>query len=166
MEADTGDLLLFKGNNLACSAIRSLTNTDYDHVAMVLKYSDTPDQIYILEANSNRGVVIKTWQQLKRNVGKNKFYSMVVFRHVSFDRSEKAFQNLQIFMSQAEGLKYGLKGVFKGFSDIDPRNVEQGRSFFCSELIAKAFKNLGILINDESPSSDVIPGDFGQSRDS
>ena len=40
-------------------------------------------------------------------------------------------------------------------------NVDQERQFFCSELIAKAFKVLEVLRNPEKGSNNYFPGSFG-----
>ena len=41
-------------------------------------------------------------------MGKGKFYDKVVFRHVNFDRGDTMVDNLEKFLSQAIGHKYGL----------------------------------------------------------
>ena len=38
--ADTGDLLLFQGSSFATKVQRVITMSDYDHVGMVLRYSN------------------------------------------------------------------------------------------------------------------------------
>ena len=37
-EADTGDLLLYKTRNVGGGLIRKFTSSEFDHVAMVLKF--------------------------------------------------------------------------------------------------------------------------------
>lgn len=62
--------------------------------------------------------------------------------------------NLEIFLKEAVGRIYGLdtskllrKQTIKKSSTSEI--IDENRTFFCSELIAKAFKVLGILVNDE-----------------
>jgi len=38
--ADTGDILLFTGSSFVTRVQRALTMSDYDHVAMLLRYSN------------------------------------------------------------------------------------------------------------------------------
>ena len=52
-------------------------------------------------------------------------------------------------LSQEEESKTGIERVF----------VEEDRTFFCSELIAKAYKVLGI-IEDDKASCKYYPGSF------
>jgi hypothetical protein len=49
--ADTGDVLLFTTHNVGGQMQRFVTRSKFDHVAMVLKYSD--GRIMMLEATSN-----------------------------------------------------------------------------------------------------------------
>ena len=46
--ADTGDLILFKGKAFDDKLQRALTGSEFDHVAIVLKYSTS--DIFIMEA--------------------------------------------------------------------------------------------------------------------
>ena len=46
--ADTGDVLLFTGSTFVCKLQRVLTRSRFDHVAIILKYSD--GRLVILEA--------------------------------------------------------------------------------------------------------------------
>lgn len=38
--ADTGDILLFTGSSFVTRVQRAITMSDYDHVAMLLRYSN------------------------------------------------------------------------------------------------------------------------------
>jgi hypothetical protein len=48
--ADTGDLLLFRGKSIITKIQRTLTMSDYDHVALLLRYST--GRLVILEATA------------------------------------------------------------------------------------------------------------------
>lgn len=57
--AETGDLLLFKGSHFFAEVQRFFTNSEYDHVGMVIR-----DQVYgllIFESNSASGVCLTPW---------------------------------------------------------------------------------------------------------
>ena len=48
--ADTGDLLLFRGKSIITKIQRTLTMSEYDHVALLLRYSS--GRLVILEATA------------------------------------------------------------------------------------------------------------------
>jgi hypothetical protein len=77
---------------------------------MVLKFASEPDEVFLVEATGNMGVSLNRWHFLKEHVGKGKFYEKLVFRHIDYDRGEKMVDNLERFLSEAVGLKYGLGG--------------------------------------------------------
>ena len=56
--ADTFDILLFKNRNLMSKVQRIFTNSDYDHVGMLLK--TTSQDLFLLEATGNSGVAVYT----------------------------------------------------------------------------------------------------------
>ena len=62
--------------------------------------------------------------------------------------------SLEKFLSEAVGLKYGIGGnkLMKMKTNIieDDKLISDDRTFFCSELVAKAFKILGVIENDET----------------
>jgi hypothetical protein len=67
--------------------------------------------------------------------------------------------NLETFLSEAIGLKYGIAGkLVKQKTTVmkaDDANtlIQSDRAFFCSELVAKAFKCLGIIEDDDTSCS-------------
>ena len=44
--------------------------------------------------------------------------------------------------------------------------VEEGRAFFCSELVVKAFKCCGILQETDAACSNFLPGDLVSGKNS
>lgn len=54
------------------------------------------------------------------------------------------------------------------FNFESPRTkaLHQNRTFFCSELVAKAYKHLGIIENDNRSCSQFYPGHFEKSGES
>jgi hypothetical protein len=55
-EADTGDVLLFRGSHSSSKLTRAVTNSYFDHVAIVIKFDQNTDEVYFLEATGNMGV--------------------------------------------------------------------------------------------------------------
>lgn len=106
--ADTGDILLFRGSQTGSKITRTVTNSHFDHVAMVLKFESVPDEVFLVEATGTQGVSLNRWQYLRSHIGYDQFYSKLVFRHIDFDRGDKMVNNLEKFLSEAVGLKYGI----------------------------------------------------------
>jgi hypothetical protein len=162
--ADTGDLLLFRGTVAGALITRTVTGGYFDHVAMVLKFETDPSEVYLVEATGSQGVSLNKWSILRHHVGPGKHYEKVIYRHVNFDRGEKMVQNLEKFLSEAVGQNYGLNGVLRmktqRIAEDDDRLIHEDRSFFCSELVAKAFKLLGIIEDNETSCTQFWPLHF------
>lgn len=73
---------------------RTLTWSNYDHVAMILKFESDPNEVYFVEAVGNLGVVLNRWSFLRTHVGKEKFYKRVVFRHIDCVRDDRMLDDL------------------------------------------------------------------------
>ena len=147
--ADTGDILLFRGTATGAKITRTVTGGYFDHVAMVLKFETDPGEVYLVEATGNNGVALNRWGLLKDHVGPGKFYKKLIFRHVNFERGDKMVDNLEKFLSEAVGQNYGMRGILRSKtlkpSEESDRIIQEDRSFFCSELVAKAYKLLGVI---------------------
>ena len=128
-QADTGDLLLFKCKNFGAFITRSVTWSEYDHVAMILKFESTPNEIYLVEATGNTGVALNKWSSLRKHVGTNKFYRKCVYRHLDLVRGQDVMEKLESFLQQAVGLEYGLS-----VRDIAMRRTTKTR---CSIMASK-----------------------------
>ena len=155
--ADTGDILLFRCNAAAAKITRGFTASHFDHVAMCLKFESAADEVFLVEATGNMGVSLNRWEYLKPHIGHDKFYDKLVYRHVHFDRGDKMVDNLERFLKEAVGLKYGIGGnklLRKQTQKMDEKGsnelIQNGRTFFCSELVAKAFKLLGVIEDDNT----------------
>jgi len=140
---------------------------------MVLKFEKDPHEIFFVEAVGNLGVVLNRWSFLRKHVGTNKFYKRVIFRHVDCKRDDKMLNNLEKFLDEAIGLRYKFKfdimrtETISEKPDFGCKNelISETRTFFCSELVAKAFKILGIIENDITPCSKFFPCHFGVKGD-
>ena len=137
---------------------------------MILKFDSDHEEVYLLEATGNRGVALNKWEYLRPHVGEDKFYTKLVLRHIDFDRSDKMIDNLEQFLKEVLGKKYGLNVeklkrrqtvAFSGSEkEPDRKLINEDRTFFCSELVAKACKVLGILKNTDVSCGRFMPGDF------
>jgi len=84
--------LLFKSNNLGSKLIRAATNSEYDHVAMIVKNyyrSGHKDKVFIFESVRTEGVRLTDWNYIRSDIGPGKFYEKVVYRRVDFNRDTK-----------------------------------------------------------------------------
>jgi hypothetical protein len=61
--AQTGDLLLFRGTHVAAKITRGWTKGNIDHAAMVVRFEKgfNTGIIYFLESNADKGVCFRTW---------------------------------------------------------------------------------------------------------
>ncbi|CDW88955.1 ph domain-containing protein [Stylonychia lemnae] len=157
-QADIGDVLLFRGNNFGAKITRGFTQSKFgktidnklhslvDHVALILKFDAEPDELFFLDATSN------LIQQCS--------YSLV-FRHLYCDRSEDFLMKLETFIRTVVGNRFeiSLKKLF-----FQRKTVAQDmdkRQFFCSELVTKSYKELG-LVETEKSSCRFFPHDFSK----
>jgi hypothetical protein len=130
---------------------------------MVLKFETDPDEVYFVEATSNRGVSISRWTMIRKFVGE--FYENIVLRHLEMERSDAMIDKLEIFLKEAVGNRYGIstsKLLFQR-NTVKPKKgnyIDDDRTFFCSELVAKAFKVLNIITDDGRPCNYFYPQTF------
>lgn len=138
---------------------------------MLLKFEGDPDDLYLVEATGNRGVALNKWQYLREHVGDKQFYKRVVHRHVEFDRQNEKVDQLEQFLKESLGKKYGLNmnKLSRKKTVIKKQNaniIDDDRDFFCSELVAKAFKVLGILEDNDTSCAGIMPHHFGKKGES
>jgi len=165
----TGDILLFKSKHPTGIIIRSWTGGDYDHIALVYRFNN---DLLMLEAlggsfigsGNTEGIKLYSWQDfiaekwykqysaiaVRRLVGPNKVSMRIVIkklaqflRTVTYDQTPKYSLNpMKVFTSRPS------------LSPHDPK-----RTYFCSELIAKAYKEAGLL-RASVPTASYYPSYF------
>lgn len=151
--ADTGDILLFRSQDTGAKIQRALTMSKYDHVAMIIRYAT--GELALLESTSLDGVSIVRWEDFIEYRW-HLLYNMIVFRHLEANRNDEMVQNLEDFICKVKGMQYLLNpmGIIK---QRDPSGPDQG--FFCSQLVAAAYKAMGVLHSGVASVS-VLPGHF------
>lgn len=75
---------------------------------MILKFENDENEIYLVEATGNNGVCLNKWGNLQPNVGTDKFYQRIIYRHIDFARDDKMVDNLEQFLKEAIGQEYGM----------------------------------------------------------
>ena len=99
-KANSGDLLLFKTRSvMGLSITRIITNSYYDHVAMIVKYPNDDDIYYIESVGS--GVQFCRWSGLSGKIGAGKEYQKVVWRQVTLSDRTIIDSKIDIFVNEA-----------------------------------------------------------------
>lgn len=155
-EANIGDVLLFRSKNLSAKLQRGVTRSKYDHVAMILRWQE--GVVGLLETTNKTGVQILLWEDFV-SYRWHLLYSRLVFRKLETERTNEMMEKLEKFLEISQGKKYSLSPtkIFKN------RAVGEEENFFCSELVASAYKALGVLSADTN-SSTYLPGDFSSKK--
>jgi hypothetical protein len=171
---DTGDILLFRTdsrNVLGSWITRTFTNSHFDHVAVLLRFGDSVKDLYLFEAVGEKGVRLASWVNTRTELYHGGFFEKIITRKLLLEMTSEKLNELDSFRRKSTGLSYGIqtsKLIFNQRSE--PRlssqkqhDVEPNRTFFCSELIAKAFKVLEIIRNPyEKSSGSFVPGSFAK----
>lgn len=156
---DTGDILLFQSKAVASKMQRMITRSKYDHIALILRYSN--GKLVIFESLRDTGVSVCDWDRFMRMKWFN-LYNKVEFRKLYYPRSQKFIDVLEDFVKQSIGKKFKInptKIFRKKCSNDTALTIKGEKTYFCSELVACAYKRLGIL-DQEIAASQYWPGDF------
>jgi len=156
---DTGDLLLFESKTITSKMQRLFTRSSIDHVALLLKYSN--GKVVIFESLSNQGVGVVDWERFMR-LNWHEMYNRVVYRKVYFGRTAQTLKTLEEFVKQSLGKGFQInpaKLLRKRNDEEAQGGVGSERTFFCSELVATAFKRMGLLPSEKA-ASQYWPGCF------
>lgn len=155
-----GDVLLFKTRTNNARVQRLFTGSQYDHVAMILKYDENSQ--FMIESEGNNGVSCCSWRDMLKYKWYN-IYDKLMFRSLKVDKTKNNFFNrLEEFVKQTTGAKYDL-GIKKllGFEKNEYTDDLKNRGYFCSELVAYGYQRLGLL-PDKPHSSKYWPGGFSE----
>eukprot|EP01017_Pseudomicrothorax_dubius_P016314 TRINITY_DN1850_c0_g1_i8.p1 TRINITY_DN1850_c0_g1~~TRINITY_DN1850_c0_g1_i8.p1 ORF type:complete len:269 (-),score=51.52 TRINITY_DN1850_c0_g1_i8:111-917(-) len=165
-EIQSGDILLFTMKDFGPNIQRFVTRSKYDHVAMLLKDETKreDEQVIVFEATSSEGV---GFTKLKDFIT-NKWYLLatrMVVRRLYCNRDNKFYERLENFVNNAYGKAYQISAqkLVNTMSIIAKNESFEGRTFFCSELVAAAYKRVGLLPAEIS-STQYWPGSFSTER--
>lgn len=182
-DADTGDIILFNNPFLATDIIKVATDSEWDHVGMVLKYSDNPLETIIIES-VGCGVSMYYLEQrlkqcLKPNDGSEPSYMGWRRLQGKSDRStwkrevhkyaESLIdtpyeQNFSDFVKAWIGDSTWSASVLSFMGGSVGEGATKGEdlnSLFCSELCAAIYKHAQILDHSEERDANAYaPRDF------
>lgn len=174
----TGDIVLFHGNSHFQDIIDDLTGSPFNHMAMVVLAKDLPDgkdmaPIMLWESTPytitedqklHRGKAGPTLVDLKTRINQEislGMFSKFVFRHLSNPLNSNNLTGLQKGIQAAYPDKFPtdfwffLKGII---GRIFGKEVKQP-TYFCSELIAFTYQQMGLLSTNNPPDF-YWPKDF------
>lgn len=157
-EAETGDILLFYTDHFSAKLQRFFTNSDFDHIAMVVKLRNK--DLMVFESNQMHGVSVYDWKQY---ISYFDLYGKVTLRKLQYVRKAEAQASLLKFVKKNLGKKYEISALklLKFESDFNWEAVNEDRGYFCSELIGKALKSIGLL-DEKKSSGRYWPVDFAE----
>lgn len=137
---------------------RFFTASDFDHVGMIIKLQKK--DLMVFEANQMHGVAIYDWKQY---ITYFNLYEQVTLRKLHYIRKPEAQNTLLQFVKKQLGKKYQLSAIklLQFESDFNWETVKEDRGYFCSELIAKALKSIGLL-DEKKSSGRYWPVDFSE----
>lgn len=152
--ANTGDILLFRSKGVVAKMQRGFTRGDFDHIALIMCFAS--GKVILLEATDKDGVACLEWDYfIKMNW--HTMYSRLVYRSLDIMRTEDMIRKLEKFVKNVDGKKFGIgPSKFIRNTSIEPGEES---NFFCSELVASAYKAMGIFPSTLKSSS-LWPGDF------
>ena len=173
-EANTCDILLFKGLETHSKLQRKITLADYDHVALLVKKNHN---LFVYEAQSKDGVKLRPWREFIMYKW-DLLYEKMVFRKLILDKLiienknefyEELNKNVNEFIESTKGKQYSLKeiqicchGKMKEHQRQNKWDKQHG--FFCSQLVAAAYHKCG-LISDDINAGHYLPGTFSRYSD-
>ena len=167
----TGDIIGFRGHFLGSKLIMLGTGGQLSHIGMVVRsrfdaqINDTV--VEILEANHDDAYPELNGVVVNRLSDRIPFYYGDVFVMRLSDASRAKFDEEKFFdfLGHEKGKEYDMDTRWKSAIDwLDKwgvsENHEDLRQYFCSELVAEAFKVSGVLPQDinasEADPADVV----------
>ena len=173
---NTGDLVLFVGYNTHNSYVASKWSfaSPINHLGIVIK--NKGDTLDIFEANLVDGVIVK---DLKKKIENYPSEIIAIRRLKDYQRTDEFYAIIDRFIDEHYAKEHDLRS-FQGqlemirsavdlhipFTNIEifKNKQETIDKFFCSELIAKLFSQLGLLNlqteNQLLTSNEFTPPDF------
>ena len=138
-----------------------MTRSKYDHVAMILRYKN--GKIVLFESLRDTGVSVCDWQRFVSLKWFDLYYK-VEYRKLYGTRGHEFITVLDDFIKQSIGKRFKINAskIFRKKCESDTAEViKDDKTYFCSELVASAYKRLGLL-DKELAASKYWPGDFSQ----
>jgi len=141
----TGDIIFFKSDTFISKLIIKLTNSPYSHVALYIGNNE------VIEAD--RFIKVR-----KRTLGAKE---IIFVKETSSLLSEQQKINLVSVASSYIGRDYDYKKILVWLIRLlfrrETRLVDDANGLICSELIDRAFADIGVDLVPEREDGDVLP---------
>lgn len=162
-ELDTGDIVMFGGQYRLSKLIRLVTRFPASHVASIIRDGDRIRYVEASEGDmypEREGVIISLFSN------SIPFYKGDIWIARLSDEIRKKLdtEKMYDFLMEQVGKGYDYEDLAKaGFDRLDrfsiTKNKEDAAQLFCSELVAAAFKDAGIL-PESTNISECSPADI------
>mmetsp|Transcript_1878 Transcript_1878/g.4045 ORF Transcript_1878/g.4045 Transcript_1878/m.4045 type:complete len:360 (-) Transcript_1878:301-1380(-) len=157
IRAQTGDLLLFKSKSAGGFAVRLISESDYDHVGLLVTLSN--GKMYLMEALGRRGVQMINLEYFLANEWQ-RLYDKISYRPLICPRPQSFFDNFKYYAKKWMGKPYRLS--MQQIMNTNP-HTEEYTGFFCSQLVAAMYMKLGLL-SESVPAADYWPRSFSDKK--
>ena len=174
----TGDVLLYRTNDLGATFNSCMQRSFWSHVGLVVRgnpevlrmlfptdYMDVDhanDALCVFEAVPRRGVsLFPLKDRLARTIKTTRI--LAVRRRTGAPITSEQMAKLEAFMREVRGRKLEMasrdmvRALCCGLQRSEHENWDE---FFCSELVAEALQQLGVLQEEQLNSNDVLPRNF------
>jgi hypothetical protein len=169
----TFDLLLFSGEGIISSVIKTATNSEWSHVAVVLNLEEF-DQVLIYESTTLTNVPdlvtgrrVKGVQLVQLSSRLEDYKGDVVIRFLHGERTRRQGELAAHFMREFHGRPYETNQLEMIRAALDTgmsqRNQPDASSVFCSEMVALLYRRIGVL-GGNWPANEFVPGDFADGK--
>lgn len=170
----TGDVVLFSGKGGISEWIKWFTGSQWSHVGLVLELEDF-NSVLLWESTTlsnladvetgkaHRGVqLVGLRERIKSYNG-----DQIAIRRLSKRLDGDMLKILGQFRSTVSGRPYEQSKIelIRSASTMFPNDEEDLSSLFCSELIAEAFQEMGLLDKTAKNSNNFTPEDFSSEAD-
>ena len=154
-EADTGDLVIVRNENLASKLTRTFHGNAHDTLALVIKYVN--GKVALLAGNDKEVASLVMWDKflLAKAQGPGK----VFWRRLTVDKSDEMMMQLEEFVMSLKENQTSL--------DLSSGTESEGKKHhgsLGSEVIVSAFKEMGIISKDFS-AKQYSPEDFSTKKE-
>ncbi len=175
----TGDIILFSGKGGISDGIKFFTVSKWSHVGMVYRLDnplDPESSMFCWESttlsdikDADTGKLTKGVQRVELSERLERCFSKgyeISVRLLSETLTDDMILALNNFRHEVSGRPYEkdkielLKAAYEG---VLGDNKEDLSSLFCSELLAEAYQNMGLL-TEKVPSNEYTPNDFSTER--
>lgn len=144
-EFTDGDVLLFRGRGPMSRMIRTLTTSPYSHVGLVMRFEG---HVYCVEAVGKGVRLILMSEAVRQYHGGIDYYRL---REATPEQRRGALG----FCLQQLGKLYDHAGLLRFLAVLVLRRKPRAwrdRYWFCSELVAAAYRSHGITLAPERPA--------------